>query len=147
MIASIGIKLRAYAGYQPPIIWNILIPIMTVVFALIVISLLWKSTNSLLKKEITPDTQSADLSAGEIMNIVFACLGVYFVVDAAIVLPHSFVNLQVANNTLGGEVELAVTYLLAQVIELIFGFILIKSPMKLLTFIRSIGEKKSQPVV
>jgi heme/copper-type cytochrome/quinol oxidase subunit 2 len=98
--------------------------------------LVWKTTNSLMTKETSPD-ETGGLSVNDVMKLVLACMGVYFIIDAIMVLPHAIVSYQMAKMSPN---PVTTAYLVAQVLEVIFGGLLIAMPGKWVKAIRSIGK-------
>jgi hypothetical protein len=99
--------------------------------------LIWKFTNSLMTKETSDNKTTGDLGVDDVVKIILACMGVYFVIDALIVLPHAVVNFQAARDP---EHPPGITYLPTQIIELFFGGLLIAKPGQWLKAIRAIGK-------
>lgn len=138
--ASLGLKLKYMGSETPSNTWAIVIPALSVILGITTAFLIWKFTNSLLTKETTPDENSGDLGVNGIMKIVLACMGVYFVIDAAIAVPYAFVNLQLARTNPSFKMELCIMNLVTQILEITFGSLLITKPGKWVMAIRSIGR-------
>lgn len=139
-LASLGLKLKYMGSEEPSNIWIIGIPVLSVILGITTAFLIWKSTNSLLTKEATPNENSGDLGVDGIMKIVLACMGVYFVIDAAIAVPYAFVSLQIARTNPSFKMELCIMNLVTQILEFTFGGLLIAKPGKWVLAIISIGR-------
>ncbi|GEM_PF-2279202 len=135
-LATLGIRLKYMGNGYPSNIWIGGVSTLSVILGVTTAVLIWKFTNSLMTKETAPD-ESGVLEVNGVMKIILACMGVYFIIDATMVLPHAVVNLQVAK---GSQRALGITYLLTQILELTFGGILIAKPGKWVKTIRSIGQ-------
>lgn len=135
-VGSLAIKINHMGQRGPSNVWLYVVPCLSILSMIILAFLVWKFSNSVLTKETTADN-STDLGVNGVVKIILACMGVYFVVDAMIVLPYAIVNVQAANNAWDA---INVTYLLAQVLELTFGALLIAKPGKWVKAIRSIGQ-------
>ena len=136
-LATLGLKLKYMGEGKPSNIWAIVIPAFGVISCVTVAFLIWKFTNSLMVKETTSESRTGDLSINDVVKIILACMGVYFVIDAVIALPHAIVNFQATKNS---QSPFGITYLLTQVIELFFGALLIAKPGQWLKAIRAIGK-------
>jgi len=136
ILATLGVKLKYMGGGEPSNIWIVAISVLSVVVGLTMAFLIWKCTNSLMSKETTPQ-DSGDLGVNDVMKIILACMGVYFVIDAMIALPHAVVNFQITRNS---QEAVGITYLLTQVLKLFFGGLLIAKPGKWVEAVRSIGK-------
>jgi len=136
-LATLGLKLKYMGEGKPSNIWAIVIPAFGVISCVTVAFLIWKFTNSLMVKETTSESRTGDLSINDVVKIILACMGVYFVIDAVIALPHAIVNFQATKNS---QSPFGITYLLTQVIELFFGVLLIAKPGQWLKAIRAIGK-------
>lgn len=136
-LTTLGLKLKYMGDGEPSNIWVVVIPTLGTISCVTVAFLIWKFTNSLMTKETTDDKTTGDLGVDDVVKIILACMGVYFIIDAVIALPHAVVNFQAAR---GSRNPLGITYLLAQTIELFFGALLIAKPGQWLKAIRAIGK-------
>ncbi len=136
-LATLGLKLKYMGEGKPSNIWVIAIPAFGVISCVTVAFLIWKFTNSLMAKETIEEKTTGDLSSDDVVKIILACMGVYFVIDAVIAIPHALVNFLLAK---GSQNPLGITYLLTQIIELFFGGLLIAKPGQWLKAIRAIGK-------
>ena len=100
---------------------------------------LWKFTNSLLIKDTTPTSDQADIGIDEVVKIILGCMGVYFVIDALIVFPSAIASVSDQKNY---EIGYSIMHLSTQILELVFGALLITKPSKWLKIIRSAGTEK-----
>jgi hypothetical protein len=135
---SLGWQIQ-YLGENPPSkLWIIIIPTLTVIIGLALAVFLWKFTNALMIKDTTSLSENSDIGIDEVVKIILGCMGVYFVIDALIVLPSAVAALSNQNYQVGDSI----LYLSAQILELIFGALLITKPGKWLKIIRSAGTEK-----
>lgn len=139
-LAALGLKIGSYGQHDIQRSWVLVISSSSLVLGLVTAYLLWKFTTSLLTKEPVQETATDDLGADGIMKIVLACMGVYFIIDATMTLPHAIVQFHVSRSNPAFQTELSAMYLLAQVLESIFGFLLIAKPNKWVKMIRSLGK-------
>lgn len=137
-IATLGTRLKYMGDGKPTNIWIIVISVSSLLAGVIAAFLVWKFTNSLLTKETTPDN-SGDLGVNGVMKIILACMGVYFIIDAAMVFPSALVSYRFSTQVPNSNPN-ALMFLVTQVIELLFGCLLIAKPGKWVKAIRSIGE-------
>ena len=135
-LTTLGLKLKYMGDGEPSNLWVVVIPALGIISCVTVAFLIWKFTNSLMTKETADDKTTGDLGVDDVVKIVLACMGVYFVIDAVIVLPQAIVNFQATKN----QSPFGITYLLTQVIELFFGALLIAKPGQWLKAIRVIGK-------
>lgn len=135
-MATLGLKLKYMGGGNPSNIWVIIIPALGIISCATAAFLIWKFTNSLLMKETTDEGNVADIKIDGVVKIVFACMGVYFLIDAIIALPYALVNFQLA----GSSSPESFACLLTQLLKLLFGGLLIAKPGQWVKAIRSIGE-------
>lgn len=138
-MGSLALKINNIGTSTQSNAWLYVVPVLSILFIIIIAALVWKFTNSLLTKETTPD-ESGDLGVNGVMKIILACMGVYFVVDAVIAFPYALVEFvhrspQVTDSTVRTSM-----YLLTQILEFLFGSLLIAKPGKWVKAIRSIGE-------
>ena len=139
-LAALGLKIGSYGQHDIPRSWILVISVSSLALGLVTAYLLWKFTNSLLTKEPVQETATGDLEAEGIMKIVLACMGVYFIIDAAMTFPHAIVQYHISRSNPAFQAELSAMYLLAQVLELTFGGLLIAKPNKWVKMIRSLGK-------
>lgn len=134
-LATLGLKLKYMGDGEPSNLWVIIIPAFGIVSCVTVAFLIWKFTNSLMAKETTSENPTSDIRIDDVVKIIFACMGVYFIIHALTALPYAVINYRmVAKN------YLPFTYLLSQVIELFFGALLVAKPGQWVKAIRSIGN-------
>jgi hypothetical protein len=67
-------------------------------------------------------------------------MGVYFIIDAAMVLPSALVEYRISSQHIDEGRIRTFMYLLTQIIEVVFGGLLIAKPGKWAKAIRSIGQ-------
>ena len=136
-LTTLGLKLKYMGEGEPSNLWVVVIPTLGIVSCVTVALLIWKFTNSLMTKETSNEPSTGDLEVDAVVKIILACMGIYFVIDAVIALPHAIVNFQVTRNS---QNLLGVTYLLTQIVELFFGTLLVAKPGQWLKAIRAIGK-------
>ena len=100
--------------------------------------LLWKSTNSLLTKE-TSDEDTGEIGVNGIMKIILACMGVYFLVLAAVHFPSALSYYRFSTQVPNPNPS-ALMGLVTNVLQLVFGCLLIGRPGRWVQAIRSIGD-------
>ena len=136
-LTTLGLKLKYMGEGNPSNVWAIAIPAFGVISCVTVAFLIWKFTNSLMTKETSDDKTTGDLEVDDVVKIILACMGVYFVINALIAFPHAIVNFHTVKNA---QNPLGITYLLVQIIKLFFGGLLIAKPGQWLKAIRAIGK-------
>ena len=139
-LAALGLKIGSYGQHDIPRSWILIISTSSLVLGLITVYLLWKFTNSLLTKEPVKEAATDNLGADGILKIVLACMGVYFILDGTMTFPHAIVQYHVSRSNPAFQTDLSAMYLLAQILEFIFGGLLIAKPNKWLKMIRSVGK-------
>lgn len=137
-LATLGTRLKYMGDGKPSNIWIISISGLSVLVGLLAAFLIWKFTNSLLNKETTPD-ESSDIGVSGVMKIILACMGVYFIIDAAMVFPMALSSYRFSVEVPNSNPN-AFMFLVTQVIEFSFGCLLIAKPGRWVKAIRSIGE-------
>jgi len=135
-LATLGLKLKYMGGGNPSNIWVIIIPALGIISCATVAFLIWKFTNSLLMKETTDEGNATDIKIDGVVKIVFACMGVYFLIDAIIALPYALVNYRIASSS----TPQSLAYLLTKLLELLFGGLLVAKPGQWVKAIRSVGK-------
>jgi hypothetical protein len=134
-LTALGLKLKYMGAGKPSNIWVVVIPTLGAISCVIVAFLIWKSTNSLMTKETTPENPTSDIRIDDVVKIIFACMGVYFIIHALIALPYALINYRMITKNYP-----PFTYLPTQVIELFFGALLVAKPGQWVKAIRSIGK-------
>jgi len=140
ILVGIGLKLGSYGEHDTSIFFIASICFLSVALTLATAFILWKLTNSLLFKETKSEPMPAEIGVDEVMKIILACMGVYFVIGAVIAFPRAFVEFQVAQNNPTYEIELPLAGFISQILQFAFGCMLIVKPAK---WVKIIREKAS----
>ena len=142
VFAGLGMQLGYYGHHDISKFWIVALCTLCTLIGLLVVFLIWKTTNSLLKKDTssTEDTLG-DLNADGVMKIVLACMGVYFSVNAVIAFPRVFVDFQIAKKIADQQSLVSAISLGSVILQIVFGCLLIAKPAKWVKMIRSVKEK------
>jgi len=136
------VELGYYGQHDTSNFWIFALCTLCTLIGLLVVFLIWKTTNSLLTKEMTsPEDATGDLSVDEVMKIILACMGVYFSINAIIAFPQAFVAFQIARNFSGQQPLILAVSLGSVILQIIFGYLLIAKPAQWAKIIRSVKEK------
>lgn len=136
---SIGLNIGHMIGKPEPTPLTIIIPSLSIIIGFAIAFFLWKTTNSILEKDTSPSTDQSDIGVDEVVKLVLGCMGIYFIIDALIVLPGATASLTDQQNYQFGY---SLMYFSTQILEIIFGALLVTKPAKWLKIIRSAGTEK-----
>jgi hypothetical protein len=136
---SIGMNIGLMMDKPEPTPLTIIIPSLSIIIGFAIAFFLWKTTNSILEKETDPSADQSDIGVDEVVKLVLGCMGIYFIIDAIIVLPGAIASLANLQNTQFGY---SLMFFSTQILELIFGALLVTKPGKWLKIIRSAGTEK-----
>lgn len=141
ILVSIGLQLGYLGNHDVSAFFMASLCFLTVVAGLFCAFLLWKVTNSILLKETTPESAQGELGVDEIMELILACMGIYFAINAVIAFPNSFVQFQIYKNMAGSQPLASAISLGSVALQFVFGCILIAKPAKWVKMIRAVKEK------
>lgn len=136
-LVSIG-----YYGNQPSILTRFVIPLIGIIVGLIAIGLLWKVSNSFIKKTGTDEEPIInDMTTDGVMKTVLACMGLYFALQGIISFLHVYASARsyAQHSTAGFQLDL--NFLIVPCVKFALGCFLIAKPKQWVKVIRSIGEK------
>ena len=140
-LTQLGVKFEYWSGQEANNALIFSIPFFSVALGIGAFYLLWRTSNSVLEKESSSSQESEDLGVDGVMKIILSCMGVYFVIDAAMILPYAFVNFQIARSVPDSQVLLSFMNLVTQILEITFGSLLIAKSSKWVKMIREIARK------
>lgn len=137
-LAGICLKLGHFDQRGTSTFFIGVVSFLSVVCYLVAALFLWKTANSLLIGEAMQETGSSEIGMDEVMKMVLACMGVYFVTAGVIVFPRIFVEFKIAESNSDPQALVSAVSLASVVLQIIFGGLLIAKPAKWVKMIQSI---------
>ena len=135
-LVALGLHFKNWTGTEPNKLWTVFVPVMSVLFGVGAAFLIWKCSDSLFKKESLMVSDPGVLGADGVMKIVLSCMGVYFIINGVVMIPHSLVNFQIVRRLPESQVLLPAVDLLSKVLEIVFGSLLVVTPYKWIKVLR-----------